>query len=74
MFQWERNTNVYSSLCRLNNSENSIFFKVIEHALRQAQKLKNYVIVATPGSYSRKRLERETEKNVVKFYERDVSR
>ena len=44
------------------------FYKVSKHALSQARKLKKERILATPGSYSRERLRKETEKLVLKFY------
>lgn len=49
------------------------FFKVSEHGLRPARRLKKEEILATPDSYFREGLRKETEKRVVRFYERDVS-
>ena len=42
------------------------------NGLRQTRKLKKEGNLATPGSYSREGLRKETEKRVAKFYERDL--
>ena len=47
------------------------FFKVCEHAVKQARKLKEKGILTTPSNYYRVGLDKKAKKCVVEFYERD---